>query len=130
MADIDPHPLPSPPGAELRDRIAQSLSGADVHSCQMQDGVDYRALADAVLDGEPSRLADEMPNRVTEYRISPLVDGWMTEDKAVLTLKAWGSVKHGAPTVSITKRTITDGNDTAVTTTPVYPEQDWEYRID
>jgi hypothetical protein len=71
-----------------------------------------------------------MTERVVEYRISPLVDGWMTEDKAVATLKAWGSVKHGAPTVSITKRTITDGNDTAVATTPVYPEQDWEYRID
>jgi hypothetical protein len=62
---------------------------------------------------------DEMPNRVTEYRISPLVDGWMTEEKAVATLKAWGSIEHGAPAVTVTKRTITNGNDTAVTTTPV-----------
>jgi hypothetical protein len=47
----------------LREQIARVIELADEHSCQMQDGVDYRALTDAVLavrDRDLRVLADEV----------------------------------------------------------------------
>lgn len=37
------------PNAPMIDRLARAIESADEHSCQMQDGVDYRALGAAVL---------------------------------------------------------------------------------
>ncbi|MEE4489359.1 hypothetical protein [Streptomyces sp. BE230] len=80
----------TPTDTDLRDRITQAVSGADDHSCQMQDGVDYRALADAALSvlrraTQPELKAAVLPAPVDRAAPAPLCEVWAVwcEDESV-----------------------------------------------
>ena len=126
MDDIDPRPLPSPPDAELRDRIAAAIRGEYTRRIDEQTVVSpedhIKALADAVLAAlrrakKPEIKAAVLPDPdavIIEYRLSPLVSEWVTYDKLMKTIAAWAMIPSaGPPAVTLSKRVTRLGQEPA-----------------